>query len=115
ESLSSWEVAAYARPKLSIRITDGCYRLVTHIPLPVGLAIEAREAWQQERREQAFCRFCRIQNVRSPMLTSQPWALVHAGPRWRRIGRRTRQRGRWVSGRGLVILSLSLMRAIPLP
>jgi hypothetical protein len=42
ESLSSWEVAAYARPKLSIRITDGCYRLVTHIPLPVGLAIEAR-------------------------------------------------------------------------
>ena len=50
ESLSSWEVAAYARPKLSIRITDGRYRLVTHIPLPVGLAIEAREAWQQERR-----------------------------------------------------------------
>ena len=41
ESLSSWEVAAYARPKLSIRITDGCYRLVTHIPVPVGLAIEA--------------------------------------------------------------------------
>ncbi len=61
ESLSSWEVAAYARPQLSIRITDGCYRLVTHIPLPVGLAIEAREAWQQARREQAFCRFCRIQ------------------------------------------------------
>jgi len=72
ESLSSWEVAAYARPKLSIRITDGCYRLVTHIPLPVGLAIEAREAWQQERREQAFCRFCRIQNVRGPMIISQP-------------------------------------------
>ena len=44
ESLSSWEVAAYARPKLSIRITDGCYRLVTHIPLPVGLAIEATAA-----------------------------------------------------------------------
>lgn len=62
ETLSSWEVVAYARPKLSIRITDGCYRLVTHISLPVGLAIEDREAWQQERREQAFCRFCRIQN-----------------------------------------------------
>ncbi len=72
EHLSSWEVVAYTRPELSIRITDGCYRLVTHIPLPVGLAIEAREAWQQERREQAFCRFCCIQNVRSPLLTSQP-------------------------------------------
>jgi hypothetical protein len=72
ESLSSWEVAAYARPKLSIRITDGCYRLVTHIQLPVGLAIEAREAWQQERREQALGRFCRIQNVPEPLLTSQP-------------------------------------------
>ena len=69
ESLSSWEVAAYARPKLSIRITDGYYRLVTHIPLPVGLAIEAREVWQQERREQAFCRF---QNARGAMITSQP-------------------------------------------
>ena len=63
ESLSSWEVAAYARPKLSIRITDGCYRLVTHIPMPVGLALEAREAWHQERREQAFCRFFRSQSV----------------------------------------------------
>jgi hypothetical protein len=72
ESLSSWEVAAYARPTLSIRITDGCSRLVTHIPLPVGLPIEAREDWQQERREQALCRFCRIQNVTGPMITSQP-------------------------------------------
>jgi hypothetical protein len=72
ESLSSWEVAAYARPTLSIRITDGCLRLVTHIPLPVGLAIEAREAWQQARREQAFDRFCRIQNVPGPLITSRP-------------------------------------------
>jgi len=72
ESLSSWEVAAYSRPKLSIRITDGCYRFVTHISLPVGLEIEAREAWQQERREQAFCLFSRIQNVGGPMITSQP-------------------------------------------
>ena len=61
EHLSSWEVAAYARPELSIRLTDGCHRLVTHIPLPVGLAIEAREAWRQERREQTFRRFCHIQ------------------------------------------------------
>ena len=72
ECLSSWEVAAYARPQLSIRITDGCSRLVTPIPLPVGLAIEAREAWQHERREQAFGRLCRLQNVRGPMITSQP-------------------------------------------
>src|SRR2546427_922382 len=100
ESLSSWEVAAYARPKLSIRITDGCYRLVTHIPLPVGLAIEAREAWQQERREQAFCRFFRIQNVRGPMLTSPPLALLPAGPRWRRICRGPRERGGPGSGLG---------------
>jgi hypothetical protein len=40
--------------------------------MPVGLAIEARETWQQERREQAICRFCRIQNVQEPLLTSQP-------------------------------------------
>jgi hypothetical protein len=72
ECLSSWEAAAYARPQLSLRITDGRSRLVTHIPLPVGLAIEVREAWQQERREQAFCPFCRIQHVRGPMLTTQP-------------------------------------------
>lgn len=61
EHLSSWEVAAYARPELSIRITNGHDRLVTHIPLPVGLTIEAREAWRQERREQVFRRFCHIQ------------------------------------------------------
>ena len=72
ECLSSWEVAAYARPQLSLRITDGRSRLVTHIPLPVGLAIAAREAWQQERREQALCRLYRLHTGRGPMLTTQP-------------------------------------------
>jgi hypothetical protein len=61
EHLLSWESAAYTRPELSIRITDGHHRLVTHIPLPVGLAIDAREVWLQERREQAFSSFRRIQ------------------------------------------------------
>src|SRR2546427_6358675 len=78
ESLSSWEVAAYARPKLSIRITDGCYRLVTHIPLPVGLAIEAREAWQQERRGHAFCRFFRLQQGPTPPSRGLQGAAVGA-------------------------------------
>ena len=60
--------------KLSIRITDGCYRLVTHIlRLPVGLAIEAREAWQQERRGAGLLAILpQGPNVRGPMLTSQP-------------------------------------------
>ena len=72
ECLSSWEGAASARPQLSIRLTDGCSRLVTHLPLPVGLAIAAREAWQQERREQALCRLYRLHTGRGPMLTTQP-------------------------------------------
>lgn len=57
EHLIRWEGVAYARPELSIRITDGHHRLVMHIQVPVGLARQAREVWQQERREQAVSRF----------------------------------------------------------
>lgn len=57
ENLIRWEGAAYARSELSIRITDGRHRLVTHIRLPVGLASEAQDAWRQERREQTLDRF----------------------------------------------------------
>ncbi len=57
EHLIRWEGVAYARPELSIRITDGRHRLVTHILVPAGLARNAQEVWRQERREQALSRF----------------------------------------------------------
>lgn len=57
EHLMRWEGVGYARPELSIRITDGHYRLVTHIALPVSLAGDAQEVWRQERREDALQRF----------------------------------------------------------
>lgn len=57
EQLLRWEGVAYARPELSIRITDGHQRLVTHIPVPVGLARHAQEVWLRDRREQALSRF----------------------------------------------------------
>lgn len=57
EHLMRWEGTAYARPELSIRITDGHHRFVTHILLPVSLTRDVQEAWRQERREEAFGRF----------------------------------------------------------
>ena len=57
EHLMRWEDAVYTHPELSIRITDGRYRLVTHILLPLRLACDAQDAWRQERREEALRRF----------------------------------------------------------
>jgi len=57
EQLMRWEDAVYTHPELSIRITDGRYRLATHIRLPLNLSCDAQEVWRQERREDALSRF----------------------------------------------------------